>query len=137
MQVYSLADSMLEYSVVKRLLMDKRKSWVRTLLIKNWDHVFPGYCHHGRISKFRVEFSCFLKKEGLFSKVSNYNCCKRKKVIVWLFNRRYILETLALRRMDKKGQALDWKFAFSLMWFAIWFLPNWKTVNLHLAVFCY
>ena len=66
-----------------------------------------GYYIRVRLLKFQGKFSYFfLKKRRIFPP----NCriiiaVGKKKVIVWLFGRRYILKTLALRRTDKQGSS--------------------------------
>lgn len=52
---------------------------------------------------FMVNFLIFLKKKDFPPNCRIITTENVKKVIVWLFGRRYILKTLALRRTDKQG----------------------------------
>ena len=52
---------------------------------------------------FMVNFLIFKKKKDFSPSYRIITTVNVKKVIVWLFGRRYILKTLALRRTDKQG----------------------------------
>ena len=74
-------------------------------MINAWTGVSMDIVSEDDYKNFMVNFLIFKKKKDFSPICRIITTVNVKKVIVWLFGRRYILKTLALRRTDKQGSS--------------------------------